>query len=82
MSFDGLARACAKAGGFPEPELVHFEPKDFDFGKKKAFPMRSQVSTFLCVVFLSLSSNTPNSPPPTNTPPQKNNLKKPNKPNN
>ena len=43
VSFDGLARACAAAGGFPEPELVHFEPKDFDFGKKKAFPMRSQV---------------------------------------
>ncbi|CAL4899668.1 unnamed protein product [Urochloa decumbens] len=42
VTFDGLARACAKAGGFPEPELVHYNPKDFDFGKKKAFPFRDQ----------------------------------------
>lgn len=32
-----------QAGGFPEPELVHYNPKDFDFGKKKAFPFRDQV---------------------------------------
>uniref|UniRef100_A0A453JLS7 NAD-dependent epimerase/dehydratase domain-containing protein n=1 Tax=Aegilops tauschii subsp. strangulata TaxID=200361 RepID=A0A453JLS7_AEGTS len=43
VTFDGLARACAKAGGFPEPEIIHYNPKDFDFGKKKAFPFRDQV---------------------------------------
>ncbi|GAB4855668.1 Chloroplast stem-loop binding protein of 41 kDa b, chloroplastic [Ancistrocladus abbreviatus] len=42
VTFDGLARACAKAAGFPEPELVHYNPKDFDFGKKKSFPFRDQ----------------------------------------
>ncbi|KAG9457734.1 hypothetical protein H6P81_002242 [Aristolochia fimbriata] len=42
VTFDGLARACAKAGGFPEPEIVHYDPKAFDFGKKKAFPFRDQ----------------------------------------
>ncbi|CAI0382086.1 unnamed protein product [Linum tenue] len=42
VTFDGLARACAKAGGFPEPELVHYNPKEYDFGKKKAFPFRDQ----------------------------------------
>lgn len=35
VTFDGIARACAKAMGAPEPELVHFNAKDFDFGKKK-----------------------------------------------
>ncbi|KAH9627079.1 hypothetical protein KSS87_023767 [Heliosperma pusillum] len=42
VTFDGLARACAKAAGFPEPELVHFNPKEYDFGKKKPFPFRDQ----------------------------------------
>ncbi|XP_009118322.1 chloroplast stem-loop binding protein of 41 kDa b, chloroplastic-like [Brassica rapa] len=42
VTFDGLARACAKAGGFPEPEIVHYNPKEFDFGKTKAFPFRDQ----------------------------------------
>ncbi|KAK2994465.1 hypothetical protein RJ640_008833 [Escallonia rubra] len=42
VTFDGLARACAKAAGFPEPELIHYNPKEFDFGKKKAFPFRDQ----------------------------------------
>lgn len=42
VTFDGLAKACAKAAGFPEPELVHYNPKEFDFGKKKAFPFRDQ----------------------------------------
>lgn len=42
VTFDGLARACAKAGGFPEPEIVHYNPKDYDFGKLKAFPFRDQ----------------------------------------
>lgn len=35
-----------QAGGFPEPELVHYNPKDFDFGKKKAFPFRDQVTYY------------------------------------
>ncbi|CAA6662207.1 unnamed protein product [Spirodela intermedia] len=42
VTFDGLARACAKAGGFPEPEIVHYNPKDYDFGKLKSFPFRDQ----------------------------------------
>jgi UDP-glucose 4-epimerase len=44
ISFDGLARACAFAAG-KSPEnikIVHYDPKKFDFGKKKAFPMRPQ----------------------------------------
>jgi len=44
VTFDGLARACALAAG-KDPEtlkIVHYNPKDFDFGKKKAFPMRVQ----------------------------------------
>ncbi|XP_020100046.1 chloroplast stem-loop binding protein of 41 kDa b, chloroplastic isoform X2 [Ananas comosus] len=46
VTFDGLAKACAKAAGFPEPEIVHYNPKEFDFGKKKAFPFRDQVPSF------------------------------------
>lgn len=42
VTFDGIAKACAEAMGKPEPELIHFNPKDFDFGKKKSFPMRDQ----------------------------------------
>lgn len=42
VTFDGLAKACAKAAGAPEPELIHYKPKDFDFGKNKAFPFRDQ----------------------------------------
>ena len=44
VSFDGLARACAVAAGKdPENlEIVHYNPKQFDFGKRKAFPMRVQ----------------------------------------
>ena len=44
VGFDGLARACAVAAG-KDPsdlQLVHYDPKTFDFGKKKAFPMRVQ----------------------------------------
>lgn len=44
VSFDGLARACAIAAG-KDPtglKIVHYDPKQFDFGKKKAFPMRVQ----------------------------------------
>lgn len=42
VTFDGIAKACAQAMGVPEPELIHYNPKDFDFGKSKAFPMRDQ----------------------------------------
>lgn len=44
VTFDGLARACAVAVG-KDPDrlnLVHYDPKKFDFGKRKAFPMRLQ----------------------------------------
>lgn len=44
VTFDGLARACATAVG-KDPgslKIVHYDPKSFDFGKKKAFPMRTQ----------------------------------------
>jgi len=44
VSFDGLARLCAAATGksVDEVELVHYDPKQFNFGKRKAFPMRVQ----------------------------------------
>lgn len=42
VTFDGLARACAIAAGKPEPEIVHYNPKEYDFGKAKAFPFRDQ----------------------------------------
>ncbi|BAU10339.1 NAD-dependent epimerase/dehydratase [Leptolyngbya sp. NIES-3755] len=41
VTFDGLARACGEAVG-KEVKIVHYDPKQFDFGKKKAFPMRTQ----------------------------------------
>ncbi|NJR64952.1 MAG: NAD-dependent epimerase/dehydratase family protein [Leptolyngbyaceae cyanobacterium CRU_2_3] len=44
VTFDGLARACALAVG-KDPDalkLVHYQPKQFDFGKRKPFPMRVQ----------------------------------------
>lgn len=44
VTFDGLAKACAIAVG-KDPDalqLVHYDPKQFDFGKRKAFPMRVQ----------------------------------------
>lgn len=44
VTFDGLARACATAAR-KDPDsltIVHYNPKDFDFGKAKAFPMRVQ----------------------------------------
>ncbi|MBW4459285.1 MAG: NAD-dependent epimerase/dehydratase family protein [Nodosilinea sp. WJT8-NPBG4] len=44
VTFDGLARACATAAG-KDPDglrIVHYDPKAFDFGKVKAFPMRVQ----------------------------------------
>ncbi|MEM9264641.1 MAG: NAD-dependent epimerase/dehydratase family protein [Cyanobacteria bacterium P01_F01_bin.13] len=42
VTFDGLAQACAKAMGKPAPDIRHYDPKQFDFGKRKAFPMRVQ----------------------------------------
>jgi nucleoside-diphosphate-sugar epimerase len=44
VTFDGLARACAEAAGQDAADLqiVHYDPKAFDFGKAKAFPMRVQ----------------------------------------
>jgi len=44
VTFDGLARACATAAGKDPSSLniVHYDPKKFDFGKRKAFPMRVQ----------------------------------------
>lgn len=44
VTFDGLARACAEAAGKSTDaiEIVHYDPKQFDFGKKKAFPLRLQ----------------------------------------
>ena len=44
VTFDGLAKACAQAAG-RDPEalkLVHYDPAAFDFGKRKAFPLRMQ----------------------------------------
>lgn len=44
VTFDGLARACAEAAGkSPETvQIVHYDPHKFDFGKRKAFPLRLQ----------------------------------------
>lgn len=43
VTFAGLAKACAKAAGKPEPKLVFYDPKEFKGRfpeKKKAFPFR------------------------------------------
>ena len=44
VTFDGLARACAQAAGLSAADLkiVHYDPKQFDFGKRKPFPLRLQ----------------------------------------
>jgi nucleoside-diphosphate-sugar epimerase len=44
ITFDGLAKACAEAAGKSanDLKLVHYDPKQFDFGKRKAFPLRPQ----------------------------------------
>jgi nucleoside-diphosphate-sugar epimerase len=44
VTFDGLARACGVAvGKSPDQiKIVHYDPKKFDFGKRKAFPLRVQ----------------------------------------
>ncbi len=44
VTFDGLAQACSLAAGvsLEDLKIVHYNPKSFDFGKKKAFPLRVQ----------------------------------------
>jgi nucleoside-diphosphate-sugar epimerase len=44
VTFNGLALACAEAAGKSPKDikLVHYDPKQFDFGKRKAFPLRQQ----------------------------------------
>lgn len=44
VTFDGLARACIKATGksATEIQIVHYDPKQYDFGKRKPFPLRVQ----------------------------------------
>ena len=44
VTFDGLALACAEAVGKPaeKVKLIHYDPDRFDFGKRKAFPIRVQ----------------------------------------
>ncbi len=44
VTFDGLAIACAEAAGksVEDLKLVHYDPANFDFGKRKAFPVRQQ----------------------------------------
>ncbi|WP_458649578.1 NAD-dependent epimerase/dehydratase family protein [Sivoneniella epilithica] len=43
-TFDGLARSCAIAAGKSPTDLqiIHYDPKKFDFGKHKTFPLRTQ----------------------------------------
>ncbi|MBV5260596.1 NAD-dependent epimerase/dehydratase family protein [Synechococcus moorigangaii CMS01] len=44
VTFTGLAKACAVAAG-KDPDtlaLVYYNPKQFDLGKRKAFPIRAQ----------------------------------------
>lgn len=42
VTFDGIAQACAEAMGKSAPDIRHYDPSQFDFGKRKAFPMRMQ----------------------------------------
>ena len=35
VTFDGIAKACAEAAGAPEPELIHYNPKDYDFARTR-----------------------------------------------
>jgi len=50
VTFDGLARACATAVGksADSVNIIHYDPKQFDFGKRKTFPFRVQ-HFFTCV---------------------------------
>jgi len=42
ITFDGLARACTLAAGKSLVRIIHYDPKKFDFGKRKTFPLRAQ----------------------------------------
>ncbi|MGL5033625.1 MAG: NAD-dependent epimerase/dehydratase family protein [Microcystaceae cyanobacterium] len=44
VTFDGLAKSCGIAlGKKPDQiKIVHYNAKEFDFGKRKAFPLRVQ----------------------------------------
>lgn len=44
VTFDGLAHACTEAAGKSANaiQIVHYDPKKFDFGKRKSFPLRTQ----------------------------------------
>jgi nucleoside-diphosphate-sugar epimerase len=44
VTFNGLAYACAEAAGksADQIKLVHYDPSKFNFGKRKAFPIRTQ----------------------------------------
>jgi nucleoside-diphosphate-sugar epimerase len=44
VTYNGIAKLCAQAIGKDPAKLqfVYYNPKDFDFGKKKAFPFRLQ----------------------------------------
>lgn len=42
MSFEGLARLCGKAAGVKDVDMKLYDKRMFDFGDKKAFPMREQ----------------------------------------
>ncbi|AFY38851.1 NAD-dependent epimerase/dehydratase [[Leptolyngbya] sp. PCC 7376] len=44
VTFTGLAKACAEAAGKnpDDVELIYYDPTEFSFGKRKAFPIRSQ----------------------------------------
>lgn len=41
VTFNGLAQLCAEAAG-KEVKIKYYDPKQFNFGKRKAFPMRVQ----------------------------------------
>lgn len=44
VTFNGLAKSCAIAMGKDPKEIkiINYDPKAFNFGKRKAFPMRAQ----------------------------------------
>jgi nucleoside-diphosphate-sugar epimerase len=44
ITFAGLAKSCAIAAGksLDQVKIVYYDPKQFDFGKQKAFPFRLQ----------------------------------------
>lgn len=43
VTFDGVVQAAAKVMGKSPPEIIHYDPAEYDFPKgSKAFPMRPQ----------------------------------------